>query len=60
MIYKQVNYIFGLYPLPRISIWSLIFQCHVNLVPVVISWMKIDDVKNDQNKILVYCHINES
>jgi len=22
--------------------------------------MKIDDMANDQNKILVYCHINES
>ena len=42
------------------SIWSLTYQYHVNLVYVVISWMKIDDISNGQNKILVNCHINES
>ena len=42
-----------------VSIWSLTFQYYVNLVHIVISWMKIDDMSNGQNKILVYCHINK-
>jgi len=51
---------FNLVPnLSIMSIWSLTFQCHVNLVSIVISYMKIDDMSNSQNKILVYCHINE-
>ena len=33
-----------------VSIWSLTFQYHVNLIPTVIFWMKIDDVSNSQNK----------
>ena len=40
------------------SIWSLTFQCRVNLVSTIIFWMEIVDVTNDQNKKLVYCHIN--
>ena len=35
------------------------FECRVNLV-FIISWMKIVDIENGQNKILVYSHINES
>ena len=35
-----------------VSIWFLAFQYCVNLVHVVIFWMKIDDVSNDQNKKL--------
>ena len=52
---------FNLIPnLSIVSIWSLTFQYHINLVPIIISWMKIDDMANGQNKILVYYHINES
>ena len=40
------------------SIWSLTFQYHVNLVPFIISWTKIADMANSQNKKLVYCHID--
>ena len=41
-----------------LSIWFLNFQCHVNLVPSIISWTEITDMANSQNKKLVYCHIN--
>ena len=37
-----------------VSIWSLIFQYSVNLVPTIIFWMKIDDVSNGQNKKLAF------
>ena len=33
-----------------VSIWSLTFQYHVNLVIIVIFWMTIDDAFNGQNK----------
>ena len=36
-----------------VSIWSLTFQYHVNLVIIVIFWMKIDDAFNGQNKIFL-------
>ena len=32
-----------------VSIWSLIFQCYVNLVFIIISWMEIANVTNSQN-----------
>ena len=35
------------------SIWPLTFQCRINLVFVVISWMKIVNIENKQNKKLV-------
>ena len=35
------------------SIWPLTFQCRINLVFVVISWMKIVNIENRQNKKLV-------
>ena len=41
-----------------VSIWSLNFQCHVNLAPSIISWTEITDMANSQNKKLVYCHID--
>ena len=41
-----------------VSIWYLAFYCHVNLVTTVIFWMKIIGMANNQNKKLVYCHIN--
>ena len=41
-----------------VSIWYLNFQCHVNLVSSIISWIEIADMANSQNKKLVYCHIN--
>ena len=50
-----------------ILISSLTFQCYVNLVFAVISWMEITNVVNSQNKKLVFvnlifiltvCHIN--
>ena len=54
-----------------VSIWSLTFQYRVSLASVIIFWMKIDDVSNDQNKklafvdvtinlnfILTICHVN--
>ena len=40
-----------------VSIWSLTFQCRVNLVPTVIFWMKIDDMSNGQNKKLAYVDV---
>ena len=38
----------------------LTFQCRVNLVYVIISWMKIADMANGQKKKKkkAYCHIN--
>ena len=54
-----INYIFDLYHLYHISIWPLTFQCHVNLVPAVIYWMKISDVTNGQNRELFICHANK-
>ena len=42
----------------NISILSIIFQCHVNLVSTAISWMEIANMANRQNKKFVYCHIN--
>ena len=41
-----------------VSIWSLNFQCNVNLVPSIIFWIEIIDMTNSQNKKLVYCHIH--
>ena len=41
-----------------VLIWSLNFQCHVNLVFSIISWTEIADMANSQNKKLVYCHID--
>ena len=43
-----------------VSIWSLTFQSRVNLVYVIIYWMKINDMSNSHNKILVYCHIDKN
>ena len=67
---EKINYIFWslfftqyfnlIFNLLIMSIWSLIFQCHVNLVHIVIYWMKIVDIANAKSKILVYCHINKS
>jgi len=37
-----------------VSIWFITFQYRVNLVSVVIFLIKIDDMTNAQNKILVY------
>ena len=39
---------------------SLTFQCHVNLVYIVISLIEIADVENGQNKKLFDCHINRN
>ena len=39
-----------------LSIKSLTFEYQVNLVITIISWMKISDMTNDQNKKLAYCH----
>ena len=36
-----------------VLILSLIFHCHVNLVFAIISWIKIADIANGQNKKLV-------
>ena len=41
-----------------VSIWSLNFQYLVNLVPFIISWTEITNMANNQNKKLVYCHID--
>ena len=60
----MVNYILGPYSLHHILIWSihnfsimliwsLTFQCCVNLVIVVISSMEIANVANGQNKKLI-------
>ena len=43
-----------------VSIWFLTFRCRVNLVSVIVFWMKIDYMANGQNKILVYFHITEN
>ena len=40
-----------------VSIWSLTFQYHVNLVIIVIFWMKIDDMFNGQNKKLTFIDV---
>ena len=37
-----------------VSIWSLTFQYHVNLVLTIIFWMKIDNASNGQNKKLAF------
>ena len=57
---KMVNYVFSPYFLHYISIWfiiflivliwSLTFHYCISLVPAVISWMKIANMANDQNK----------
>ena len=39
------------------SIWSLTFQYHINLIHTIIFWMKIDDIFNDQNKKLVSVNV---
>ena len=53
----RVNYVFGLYPLHYILIWSIIFQCYVNLVLNIIFWIEIADVAKDQNKKLVSVNV---
>ena len=54
---SYIPYFNLVFNLSIVSIWPLTFQCHVNLVFVVISWIKIDDMANRQKKILVYFHI---
>ena len=57
---SYVPYFNLVFNLSIMSIWSLTFRYRVNLVSVVIIWIKIDDMVNDQKKILVYFYINES
>jgi len=40
-----------------VSIWSLTFQCCVNLFLVVIFWIEIANVTNGKNKELVYVDV---
>ena len=43
----KVNYVFDLCDFHYISIWFLTFQCLVNLIHAIISWMKITNVTTD-------------
>ena len=47
---SYTSYFNLVFNLSIVSIWSLTFQYHVNLVIIVIFWMKIDDAFNGQNK----------
>ena len=40
-----------------VSIWFLTFQCRINLVSVVIFFMKIAYVANGQNKKLIFVDV---
>jgi len=40
-----------------VSIWSPTFQYHVNLIILVIFWIKIDSASNGQNKKLAFIDV---
>ena len=40
-----------------VSIQSLIFQYHINLLLIIIFWMKIDDAFNSQSKKLAFVDV---
>ena len=58
--FLSLSYILYFNLIPNISIlsiWSLIFQYHVNIVIAIIFWMKINNMFNGQNNKLAFIDV---